>query len=90
MDYTSLTQIFSWFKTGLFPTEQQFKDTFSSFFHKGEKIPAIAIEGFPAITKNGIKAIKVWIGMENELPPANERLGTKTLYISLSDNEEIG
>ena len=41
----SLNQIFSWFKTGLKPTEQQFKETFSSFWHKSEKIPAAAIEG---------------------------------------------
>ena len=45
----SLAKIFSWFKTGDFPTEQQFKDTFSSFFHKSEKIPATQIEGFLAI-----------------------------------------
>ena len=41
----SLAQIFSWFETGDFPTEQQFRDTFSSFFHKSEKIPATQIEG---------------------------------------------
>jgi len=90
MDYTSLAQIFSWFKTGLFPTEQQFKDTFSSFWHKSEKIDATAIEGFPALTPDGIKAIKIWIGMETDLPPDAERIGTKTLYIALNDNNEIG
>ena len=45
----SLATIFSWFETGDFPTEQQFQDTFSSFFHKSEKIPATQIEGLLAI-----------------------------------------
>jgi hypothetical protein len=50
----SLTQIFNWFKTGLKPTETQFKDTFSSFWHKGERIPASRIEdGFVEIASPG-------------------------------------
>jgi len=85
----SLAEIFSWFETGDYPTEQQFQETFKSFFHRSEKIPATAIEGFPAITPDGIKAIKVWIGMAGDLPPAPERVGTKTLYISLEDSAEI-
>jgi len=89
MTVTKLTQIFSWFKTGCFPTEQQFEDTFYSFFHKSEKIQATDIEGFPASTPTGIIAVKVWIGMENDLPPDAERIGTKTLYIALSDNNEL-
>jgi len=86
----SLATIFSWFETGDFPTQQQFRDTFSSFWHKSEKIDATAIEGIPASTPSGIKAIKIWIGMETDLPPDSDRLGTKTLYIALSDNNEIG
>ena len=45
----SLATIFSWFETGDFPTEQQFRETFSSFFHKSEKIPATQIEGLLSI-----------------------------------------
>jgi hypothetical protein len=86
----SLSQILSWFKTGLFPTEDQFYQTWNSFFHKSCKIPATAIEGFPASTPNGIDVIKVWIGMEEDLPPPTERIGTKTLYIALGDKKEIG
>jgi hypothetical protein len=41
----SLSQIFNWFKTGLKPTEEQFKDTFSSFWHKSEHIPSVLIDG---------------------------------------------
>jgi hypothetical protein len=41
----SLSQIFSWFETGDYPTEQEFRETFLSFFHKSEKIPVSSIEG---------------------------------------------
>ena len=41
----NLNTIFSWFETGDIPTEQQFRDTFSSFWHKSEKIPETQIEG---------------------------------------------
>ena len=40
-----LNIIYSYFETGDFPTEAQFKATFSSFFHKDEKIQQEAIEG---------------------------------------------
>lgn len=43
---TPLHTIFSWFETGDFPTEAQFKETFSSFFHKDYPIPMESIEGF--------------------------------------------
>lgn len=41
----SLQQVFNWFKTGMYPTESQFKETFSSFWHKSEQIPGSSIEG---------------------------------------------
>jgi hypothetical protein len=40
-----LNQIFNWFRTGKTPTEQQFRDTFQSFWHKSEKIPLLNLEG---------------------------------------------
>lgn len=43
---TPLDTIFSWFETGDFPTETQFKETFSSFYHKDYPIPMESIEGF--------------------------------------------
>ena len=46
---TPLHTIFSWFETGDFPTETQFKDTFLSFYHKDELIPMKGIEGFEEI-----------------------------------------
>jgi len=84
----SLATIFSWFETGDYPTQQEFQDTFSSFWHKSEKIPGTQIEGFPAITPDGLeRQIKIWIGMEDQLPA--DRVGTKTLYIALTDAEEL-
>lgn len=43
---TPLHTIFSWFEAGDFPTEAQFKETFSSFYHKECPIPIESIEGF--------------------------------------------
>jgi hypothetical protein len=41
----SLNTIKNWFKTGLKPTQQQFWDTWDSFWHKDENIPVANIEG---------------------------------------------
>jgi len=46
---TPLHTILSWFQTGDFPTETQFKETFLSFYHKEELIPIEGIEGFEEI-----------------------------------------
>jgi len=46
---TPLDTIFSWFEAGDFPTETQFKETFSSFYHKDNLIPMENIEGFGEI-----------------------------------------
>lgn len=42
----SLATIISWFKTGLYPTEDQFRETWLSFWHKSEKIPMAQIENY--------------------------------------------
>jgi len=42
---TNLSTILSWFKTGLYPTEAQFSETWESFWHKSESIPASKIDG---------------------------------------------
>lgn len=41
----SLQQIISWFQTGLFPTADQFRQTWLSYWHKSEKIPQSQIFG---------------------------------------------
>jgi len=46
---TPLDTIFSWFETGDFPTETQFKETFLSFYHKDDLIPTESIEGLEEI-----------------------------------------
>ena len=57
----TLADIFSWFETGDFPTQQEFRDTFSSFWHKSEKIPGTQIEGSNSlmifVEKIGINAL---------------------------------
>lgn len=40
-----LKQILDWFKTGLYPTEEQFRETWLSYWHKSEKIPRTQIIG---------------------------------------------
>ncbi|ANF52049.1 hypothetical protein A0O34_16680 [Chryseobacterium glaciei] len=46
---TPLHTILSWFQTGDFPTETQFKETFLSFYHKEDLIPIEGIERFEEI-----------------------------------------
>lgn len=41
----SLQQIISWFQTGLYPTADQFRQTWVSYWHKSEKIPQSQIFG---------------------------------------------
>ena len=41
----SLMQIFDWFKAGLIPSETQFRETWSSFWHKSERLPLTQVLG---------------------------------------------
>jgi glutathionyl-hydroquinone reductase len=45
----NLTTIKNWFKTGLKPTQQQFWDTWDSFFHKDDLIPIAQIDGIDSV-----------------------------------------
>lgn len=49
MAIQSLKTIRGWFRTGLKPTQLQFWDTWDSFRHKSEKIPAKDIEGIDTL-----------------------------------------
>lgn len=49
MAIVSLNTIKNWFKTGLKPTQAQFWDTWDSFRHKSEKVPAADVEGIDAL-----------------------------------------
>lgn len=53
---TPLHTILSWFQTGDFPTETQFKETFLSFYHKEDLIPIEGIEGFEEIFQSFVSA----------------------------------
>jgi hypothetical protein len=57
MALQKLITIKNWFKTGLKPTQNQFWDTWDSFWHKGEKIPVAAVEGIDELLQT--KASKV-------------------------------
>lgn len=45
MAIVNLTIIKNWFKTGLKPTQEQFWDTWDSFRHKNDTVPANDVEG---------------------------------------------
>ena len=45
----SLSQIKSWFKKGMYPTESQFANTFDSFWHKDDTLPLSAIQNLMQI-----------------------------------------
>ncbi|WP_268846725.1 hypothetical protein [Flavobacterium aestivum] len=49
MAIVSLNVIKNWFRTGLKPNQEQFWDTWDSFWHKNDKIPASSIEGMDAL-----------------------------------------
>lgn len=49
MAIVSLNTIKNWFKTGLKPTQQQFWDTWDSFFHKEEGIATTYINGLDSL-----------------------------------------
>lgn len=49
---TPLNTIFSWFETGDFPTQTQFKETFLSFYHKEYLIPKENIEGLKEVFRS--------------------------------------
>lgn len=51
-----LTTIFSWFEKGDFPTEYQFKQTFSSFRHADERIRIDEVSGLQEAVQNTISA----------------------------------
>jgi hypothetical protein len=49
MPKVSLGTIKNWFKTGLKPTQNQFWDTWDSFWHKDDQIPSSSIVGLDTV-----------------------------------------
>lgn len=66
INYTILQTIKNWFKTGRRPTQQQFWDTWDSFWHKSEQIPIAKIDGVQSIY-DSINAINANL-QENYVP----------------------
>jgi len=55
----NLQQIISWFQTGLFPTADQFRQTWLSFWHKSEKIPQSQIFGLQETIESATQGL-IW------------------------------
>lgn len=66
INITALQTIKNWFKTGKKPSQQQFWDTWDSFWHKSEQIPISNIDGVQKIY-DLINKIKT--SLENEYVP---------------------
>lgn len=45
MALRSISQLKSWFRKGMYPTESQFGDWLDSFFHRDDKIPVGSVDG---------------------------------------------
>lgn len=61
-----LTTIFSWFEKGDFPTEYQFKQTFSSFRHTDERIRMGEVTGLQEAFQNTLPLITFINHLEDE------------------------
>ncbi len=66
--YTPLSTIINWFKTGLKPTEQQFRDTWNSFRHKNDPIPIDDVKGIENLTINKADLVDGKVP-SSQLPP---------------------
>jgi hypothetical protein len=54
----SLSTILSWFKTGFKPTENQFAQCWSSFWHKDDIIPQTSVSGLQTALSNLTSSIQ--------------------------------
>lgn len=61
----TLQQIFSWFEKGDVPTEEQFKLTFSAFWHKDNQIPFEKIKGLSDVFQDTVSNEAYEIFKEN-------------------------
>ncbi len=59
MAKVNLSTIKEWFKTGLKPTQKQFRDSWDSFWHKDEKIPVESIENIDAYIEGKTDGTKI-------------------------------
>lgn len=71
----SIEQLKNWFLKGKFPTQEQFWEWMSSYWHKSEKIAVSAIDGLMSLLEN--KAEKNHIHPQNEVTGLQTALGNK-------------
>lgn len=76
----SLSQIKDWFKTGLKPTQEQFLETWSSFWHKDETIP-----------QSAVNALEETLGTKVEAAQFSAHLADANAHVALFEavNERI-
>ncbi|MCD7935971.1 MAG: hypothetical protein LUG98_03855 [Tannerellaceae bacterium] len=68
-----LKTIFSWFEKGKYPTQEQFENTFFSFWHKHDEIPTSAIEDLDGVLNSKYDTQSGEI-LEQRMDHAEERL----------------
>ncbi|RWW91873.1 hypothetical protein [Flavobacterium cerinum] len=89
---TDINIIFGWFATGKEPTQEQFRQTFLSFYHKNETIPLAKV--FKLIELLDAKAEKEQFDGHLIDPNAHqaefEKLKNPCRFMTISVNEDIG
>nr|MBU3860102.1 hypothetical protein [Flavobacterium sp. MC2016-06] len=85
----TLDTIKNWFKTSLKPTQAQFWDTWDSFRHKNEKIPASDVEGIPNINGNPNKLTKIDGNSANGLNLTESNITDTGDKITINSTTEI-
>ncbi|WP_159476589.1 hypothetical protein [Chryseobacterium sp. 18068] len=60
-----LDTIYSYFETGDFPTQEEFKESWSSFWHKDEPVPANKIAGLDSLLQNKVDKNKYELHLED-------------------------
>lgn len=78
-----LDKIFSWFKNGLEPDEVQFQESWSSFWHKSEKIPDTQVLGLTETVQGFNETAEK---VETSLKANNERLDRTYSFTQFKSN----
>lgn len=81
---TELNTILSWFQTGDFPTQEQFSESWKSFYHKEENIPVDKVENLNTELQNKADAS----AFETHLTNANSHSATLAKLDASNLNEE--
>lgn len=76
MPIKSVEQLKSWFRRGMYPTEQNFADLIDSFHHRGSKLPISSVEGLDEKLKANKEYIPIDLrfGLDEGSPRSKELL----------------